>query len=100
MDPLRRLPERPGRSRELDREIRLPVAGIYVRWDFGAPVATLEWDLKVLADPDKLGRDIPCPGPGRHRRLDVLPRPADRHLGPGARSGCRQGAHLLDLVDL
>jgi hypothetical protein len=34
-----------------DQEIRLPVAGIYVRWDLGAPVATLEWDLTVLADP-------------------------------------------------
>ena len=45
------VPERPGRRWELDREIRLPVAGIYVRWDFGTPVATLEWDLKVLADP-------------------------------------------------
>ena len=45
------VPERPGRSRELDREIRLPVAGIYARWDLEAPVTTLEWDLKVLADP-------------------------------------------------
>jgi hypothetical protein len=36
---------------ELDREIRLPVAGIYVRWDLEAPVATLEWDLNVLTDP-------------------------------------------------
>ena len=45
------LPERPGRSHELDRKIRLPVAGIYVRWELGSPVATLEWDLKVLADP-------------------------------------------------
>ena len=43
--------EQPGRSQELDREIRLPVAGIYIRWDLEAPVATLEWDLKVLADP-------------------------------------------------
>jgi hypothetical protein len=49
--PREPLPERPGRSRELDEEIRLPVAGIYVRWDLAAPVATLEWDLKVLADP-------------------------------------------------
>jgi hypothetical protein len=45
------VPVQPGRSRELDREIRLPVAGIYVRWDFAVPVATLEWDLKVLTDP-------------------------------------------------
>ncbi len=45
------LPVRPGRSGELDQEIRLPVAGIYVRWDLEAPVATLEWDLNVLADP-------------------------------------------------
>lgn len=44
-------PERPERSRELDREIRLPVAGIYVRWDLEAPAVTLEWDLEVLADP-------------------------------------------------
>jgi hypothetical protein len=48
---LRASPERPEQSRELDREIRLPVAGIYVRWDFEAPVGTLEWDLNVLADP-------------------------------------------------
>lgn len=41
----------PLRSRQLDRQIRLPVAGIYVRWNLGAPVATLEWDVKVLADP-------------------------------------------------
>ena len=27
------------------------MAGIYVRWDLEAPVATLEWDLNVLADP-------------------------------------------------
>jgi hypothetical protein len=27
------------------------VAGIYVRWDLETPVATLEWDLNVLADP-------------------------------------------------
>ena len=27
------------------------MAGIYVRWDLEAPVAILEWDLKVLADP-------------------------------------------------
>jgi hypothetical protein len=40
-----------GRSREQDREIRLPVAGIYVHWDLDGPVTTLEWDLKVLADP-------------------------------------------------
>jgi hypothetical protein len=45
------LPEQPGRSPQLDQEIHLPVAGIYVRWDLEAPVATLEWDLKVLADP-------------------------------------------------
>ena len=44
-------PERPERSRDLDREIRLPVAGIYVRWDLDAPAVTLEWDLNVLADP-------------------------------------------------
>ena len=36
---------------QLDHEIRLPVAGIYVRWALEAPVATLEWDLTVLADP-------------------------------------------------
>jgi hypothetical protein len=41
----------PGRRRELDREIRLPVAGIYVRWDLDAPAAALEWDMNVLADP-------------------------------------------------
>ena len=29
----------------------MPVAGIYVRWELEAPVATLEWDLNVLADP-------------------------------------------------
>ena len=45
------LPEPPGRNRGLDREIRLPLAGIYVRWELEAPVSTLEWDLKVLADP-------------------------------------------------
>ena len=45
------LPERPGLSRQLDQAIRLPVAGIYVRWDLQASVSTLEWDLKVLADP-------------------------------------------------
>jgi hypothetical protein len=45
------LPDRAGGSRELDQEIRLPVAGIYVHWDLEAPVATLEWDLSVLADP-------------------------------------------------
>ena len=45
------LPERDGRSRQLDRQIRLPVAGIYVRWNLDARVAALEWDLKVLADP-------------------------------------------------
>ena len=44
-------PVPPGRSGELDQEIRLPVAGIYVRWDLEAPVATLECDLNVLADP-------------------------------------------------
>ncbi len=44
-------PPESRRSRELDREIRLPVAGIYVRWDLAAPVATLEWDLEVLVDP-------------------------------------------------
>ncbi len=44
-------PEAPGRSRDLDRKIRLPVAGIYVRWELAAPVAALEWDLTVLADP-------------------------------------------------
>ena len=50
------VPARDGRSRELDREIRLQVAGIYVHWDFDAPMATLEWDLKVLADPtDSVG---------------------------------------------
>ena len=38
-------------SRELDREIRLPVAGIYVHWDLDAPVTTLEWDVTVLSDP-------------------------------------------------
>jgi hypothetical protein len=36
---------------EIDREIRLPVAGIYVRWALEASVATVEWDLLVLADP-------------------------------------------------
>jgi hypothetical protein len=36
---------------ELDQGIRLPVAGIYVRWALEDPVATLEWDLTVLADP-------------------------------------------------
>jgi hypothetical protein len=41
----------PGRSGELDQEIRLPVAWIYVHWDLEAPVATLQWDLNVLADP-------------------------------------------------
>jgi hypothetical protein len=45
------VPEQPGRSGELDQEIRLPVAGIYVRWDLEAPVATLEWDLNVLDVP-------------------------------------------------
>ncbi len=45
------LPEGLGGNRELEREIRLPVAGIYVRWDLEAPVSTLEWDLNVLADP-------------------------------------------------
>jgi hypothetical protein len=45
------LPEGPAGSRELGRAIRLPVAGIYVRWDLEAPVATMEWDLSVLADP-------------------------------------------------
>jgi hypothetical protein len=45
------LSERPGRIRELDQEIRLPVAGIYVRWNLETSVATLEWDLKVVADP-------------------------------------------------
>jgi hypothetical protein len=40
-----------GRSGELDREIRLPLAGIYVSWELEAPVATMEWDLKVIADP-------------------------------------------------
>ncbi len=45
------VPERSGRSRGLDREIRLPVAGIYVRWELEAPVVTMEWDLEVLADP-------------------------------------------------
>jgi hypothetical protein len=43
--------ERLGSSRELEREIRLPVAGIYVRWDLEARAVTLEWDLKILADP-------------------------------------------------
>lgn len=37
--------------REPDRTIRLPVAGIYVRWVLDAPVSTLEWDLTVLVDP-------------------------------------------------
>jgi hypothetical protein len=46
--PLR---EQPGPSRQLDQEIRLPVAGIYIHWNLEAPVATLEWDLKVLDDP-------------------------------------------------
>jgi hypothetical protein len=46
------LPQRPGRNgEEVDDEIRLPVAGIYVRWDLESPVAILEWDLNVLADP-------------------------------------------------
>ena len=45
------LPVRTGPNGELDQEIRLPVAGIYVRWDLEGPVATLEWDLNVLADP-------------------------------------------------
>ncbi len=27
------------------------MAGIYVRWDLGAPVSIMEWDLSVLADP-------------------------------------------------
>jgi hypothetical protein len=44
-------PEQSAQSQELDRKIRLPVAGIYVRWDLDTPVATLEWDLNVLADP-------------------------------------------------
>jgi hypothetical protein len=48
--------ERPEPVRERDREIRLPVAGIYVRWDLEAPVVTLEWDLKIVADPmDSVG---------------------------------------------
>ena len=46
--PLR---EQPRRSAELDKEIRLPVAGIYVRWDLESPMANLEWDLKVISDP-------------------------------------------------
>jgi hypothetical protein len=37
--------------RELDRQIRLPVAGVYLRWSFEAPVSSMEWDLTVLADP-------------------------------------------------
>jgi hypothetical protein len=37
---------------EIDRTIRLPVAGIYVRWGLEAPVDTVEWDLTVLADPE------------------------------------------------
>jgi hypothetical protein len=44
-------PEGSPRSRELDREIRLPVAGIYVHWDLEDPVVTLEWDVTILADP-------------------------------------------------
>ncbi len=44
-------PERLGRSRDLDRTIRLPLAGIYVRWDLESSVATMEWDLKILTDP-------------------------------------------------
>ncbi len=42
---------RPARGRELEKEIRLPVAGIYARWDLEAPVAELAWDLQVLSDP-------------------------------------------------
>src|SRR5580704_18212446 len=45
------VPERPGRSRELDRTIRLPIAGIYVRWDLKTSVTIMEWDLKVVTDP-------------------------------------------------
>jgi hypothetical protein len=45
------VPERQGRSRELDRTIRLPVAGIYVQWDLETSVTVMEWDLMVLTDP-------------------------------------------------
>jgi hypothetical protein len=45
------VPEHLGRSRELDRTIRLPLAGIYVRWDLETSVTGMEWDLKVVTDP-------------------------------------------------
>ena len=48
--PAARAPELRG-SRKGDRKIRLPVAGIYVRWNLERPVATLEWDFTVLTDP-------------------------------------------------
>jgi hypothetical protein len=44
-------PELLGADRERHRKIRLPVAGIYVRWDLEKPVANLEWDMTILADP-------------------------------------------------
>jgi len=47
--PLR---EQPGPSPQLDHEIRLPVAGIYIHWNLETPAASLEWDLKVVADPE------------------------------------------------
>ena len=45
------VPEDQSRNRELDRTIRLPLAGIYVRWDLQSSVAVMEWDLNVLTDP-------------------------------------------------
>jgi hypothetical protein len=46
-------PEGLGRSRELDRTIRLPLAGIYVRWDLDSSVEVMEWDLNILTDPTR-----------------------------------------------
>lgn len=43
-------PAGPRRGRELDRTIRLPVAGIYVRWDLDTSVAAMEWDLKIRTE--------------------------------------------------
>ena len=46
VNPLRRF----GAGNSIDRSA-CQWRELYVRWNLGAPVATLEWDLKVLADP-------------------------------------------------
>ena len=96
----RGLPERPGRSQDLHREIRLPVAGIYVIWDLGAPVVTLEWDLKVLADPTSSVGIYLALAQGRIDGSTFYLGLQTDIWDPERVSRCRQGAHLLHLVDL